>query len=338
MHDLLHQLVFRFRLDAGQARQLWRLSQLHARPPALRGWTEGALAAIAALLLGAGLVFWVAANWPEQTRAFKLNVLQAAVLLPAVAALALPRLRAVCLLLATLALGGLLAFVGQTYQTGADPWQLFATWAALALPWMLAARRALLGAAGLLLAALALSLWGPPHELATAWPPGHMLLALAGWVLLLALPLGLAGLNLAPRQRVRAGGLRWRPAPLLTRVAALAVLPFWVVLGLMGLVMRDGSALYLICLLLALAAYALMAWLRDVVALGLVLLALDVMLVTGLGYTLLSDMRETTSALLLGVLVSAGCLGASVALLARHQRQWQAEENETNEPREGARA
>ena len=74
------------------------------------------------------------------------------------------------------------------------------------------------------------------------------------------------------------------------------------------------------------------------VALGLVLLALDVMLVTGLGYTLLNNMRETTSALLLGVLVSAGCLGASVALLARHQRQWQAEENETNEPREGARA
>ena len=73
MHELLHQLVRRFNLEAAQARQLWQMSQLHARPPALRGWLEGALAAVAALLLGAGLVFWVAANWPEQTRAFKLQ-------------------------------------------------------------------------------------------------------------------------------------------------------------------------------------------------------------------------------------------------------------------------
>ena len=38
-------------------------------------------------------------------------------------------------------IAGLLAFVGQTYQTGADAWQLFATWAALALVWALGRRR-----------------------------------------------------------------------------------------------------------------------------------------------------------------------------------------------------
>ena len=36
MHELLHQLVRRFNLEAAQARQLWQMSQLHARPPALR--------------------------------------------------------------------------------------------------------------------------------------------------------------------------------------------------------------------------------------------------------------------------------------------------------------
>ena len=41
MHELLHQLVRRFNLEAAQARQLWQMSQLHARPPALRGWLEG---------------------------------------------------------------------------------------------------------------------------------------------------------------------------------------------------------------------------------------------------------------------------------------------------------
>ena len=327
MHELLHQLVRRFNLEAAQARQLWQMSQLHARPPALRGWLEGALAAVAALLLGAGLVFWVAANWPEQTRAFKFNALQAAVLLPALAALALPRLRTACLLLATLALGALLAFVGQTYQTGADPWQLFAAWAALALPWVLAARRALLWAAWLLLAALALALWGLPLELARyelAHP--RLQLALAGWALLLALPWLLTWLGLAPSRHAHwlAGGRA--PSLLLMRVAALAVLPVWVAMGLAGLVDWGGGALYAICLLLTAAAGGLMARLRDVAALGLALLALDLLLLAGLGYGLLKGNAGVAGMLLVGAAASAACLGGSAALLLRLQRQWLAEE------------
>ena len=322
MHELLHQLVRRFNLEAAQARQLWQMSQLHARPPALRGWLEGALAAVAA-----GLVFWVAANWPEQTRAFKFNALQAAVLLPALAALALPRLRTACLLLATLALGALLAFVGQTYQTGADPWQLFAAWAALALPWVLAARRALLWAAWLLLAALALALWGLPLELARhglAHP--RLQLALAGWALLLALPWLLTWLGLAPSRHAHwLAGAR-APSLLLMRVAALAVLPVWVAMGLAGLVDWGGGALYAICLLLIAAAGGLMARLRDVAALGLALLALDLLLLAGLGYGLLKGNTNVMGMLLVGAVVSAACLGGSPALLLRLQRQWLAEE------------
>jgi uncharacterized membrane protein len=37
-------------------------------------------------------------------------------------------------------IGPLLAVFGQTYQTGADVWQLFASWAALGLIWAVAAR------------------------------------------------------------------------------------------------------------------------------------------------------------------------------------------------------
>lgn len=40
------------------------------------------------------------------------------------------------LLSASLLLGVLLAFFGQTYQTGADTWQLFFIWAVLILPWV----------------------------------------------------------------------------------------------------------------------------------------------------------------------------------------------------------
>lgn len=44
------------------------------------------------------------------------------------------------LLMACLGLDVLLALFGQTYQTGADPWELFFNWALLMLPWTLLAR------------------------------------------------------------------------------------------------------------------------------------------------------------------------------------------------------
>ena len=47
------------------------------------------------------------------------------------------------LLAAALLTGGLLALIGQTYQTGADTFELFATWAALILPWVLAIQQGL---------------------------------------------------------------------------------------------------------------------------------------------------------------------------------------------------
>ena len=44
------------------------------------------------------------------------------------------------LLVAAILLGVLLALFGQTYQTGADTWELFATWAALITPWVIVGR------------------------------------------------------------------------------------------------------------------------------------------------------------------------------------------------------
>ena len=154
-------------------------------------------------------------------------------------------------------------------------------------------------------------------------------LALAGWALLLALPWLLTWLGLAPSRHAHwlAGGRA--PSLLLMRVVALAVLPVWVAMGLMGLVgliERGGGALYAICLLLIAAAGGLMARLRDVAALGLALLALDLLLLAGLGYGLLKSNTNVMGMLLVGAVVSAACLGGSAALLLRLQRQWLAEE------------
>ena len=64
--------------------------------------------------------------------------------------------------LALASVGGLLAFFGQTYQTGADTWQLFALWAALTLPLCLGLRHPLLWIVWLVVAHLAITLWA--HE------------------------------------------------------------------------------------------------------------------------------------------------------------------------------
>lgn len=92
--------------------------------------------------LGAGLIFFVAANWHAWGLAGRFGLLEAGLMLCAGVALWLPppsRAGQAALLLATLLTGALLALFGQSYQTGADVHELFFTWALLASPFALAA-------------------------------------------------------------------------------------------------------------------------------------------------------------------------------------------------------
>ena len=86
--------------------------------PALRG-----LAAASAGLTGFGLVLWIAANWDALGRTGQFTLLQAAVLGACALAWRLRAARPAAGLLALLGIGGLFAYFGQTYQTGADAWQ-----------------------------------------------------------------------------------------------------------------------------------------------------------------------------------------------------------------------
>ena len=92
--------------------------------------------------LGAGLVFFVAANWQAWGLVGRFGLLEAGLLLCVAAALWQPppaRIGQAALLLATLFIGALLALFGQSYQTGADLFELFFAWALLALPFAVAA-------------------------------------------------------------------------------------------------------------------------------------------------------------------------------------------------------
>jgi uncharacterized membrane protein len=91
--------------------------------------------------LGAGVLFFVAANWQDYGVLGRFVLLQSALLIAVGGALWRPPPQALgqaALLLATLLTGGMLALFGQSYQTGADVHELFFTWALLALPFALA--------------------------------------------------------------------------------------------------------------------------------------------------------------------------------------------------------
>src|SRR5262249_50903036 len=103
------------------------------------------LLVLGSLLLVAGVVFFFAYNWSALSRLTRIALLEATVIAAALASLrlGLERLSGrILLAAAALLVGPLLAVYGQAYQTGADPYELFAGWALLILPWVGLARLA----------------------------------------------------------------------------------------------------------------------------------------------------------------------------------------------------
>lgn len=98
---------------------------------------------LGAILLLSGVIFFFAYNWEDLTRFHKFAVLEIAILLLVLLAwhkkLETLSGKAVTLSAAIL-FGPLLAVFGQTYQTGADPYQLFLGWAALIFVWVVISR------------------------------------------------------------------------------------------------------------------------------------------------------------------------------------------------------
>ena len=133
---------------------------------------------IAGLLsLASGIVFFVAANWSRIAVFGRFALVE--LVLVACAALACwkppPRiLGRSALFLAFISTGALLALFGQTYQTGADVYELFLTWALLGLPLVLLAQWSVASAAWVLVLNIALMLF-------CGWPTsGGLLWSLFG--------------------------------------------------------------------------------------------------------------------------------------------------------------
>ena len=105
-----------------------------------RQFIDKMLLLLATTLLLTGVIFFFAYNWAEMHRFIKFALLQVTLLSMALFASlrGLERLSGqAALLAAAVLLGALLAVYGQTYQTGADAFGLFLTWAILIIPWVL---------------------------------------------------------------------------------------------------------------------------------------------------------------------------------------------------------
>lgn len=297
LHEQLYQYTSQGGLDASSARRLWQLSGQGQAPARLWTWLRGGAVVLAAGLAGFGVMLWVAANWDTFTRFERFALLQGVVVLAVVVAwlstfrapvpLRFLRgadepnereapqpsrndVRAAMALLAFLALGGLLAYFGQTYQTGADAWNLFALWAALSVPLIVAISSDLLWAPWQIVTSLAISFWSYTYG-------GHEWTVGPGTLPVHAIALGLSLLLIAvlALHGKRSGQWwAWRLSVLTGSTLALT-------LGVMSLFRPTIAPQYGLVVGLFGLALALGWWRREVFVMSVAALALNVLLIGG---------------------------------------------------------
>lgn len=311
LHEQLYRWTAEQDLAPPRARQLWALSGLGQPPHDVLARLRLGAAGLAAGLLGLGVVMWVAANWGELPRVARFGLLQGLLASTLLGAWARPVWRGAFGLLALLGLGGLLALFGQTYPTGADAWQLFALWAALALPLCWGARSELVWTPWVLVAVTAIGLWMHAHvgfrwtvTTSTLWVHACGFVALALLCAAMALKPPTPGVQ----------PWAWRAAVLLGVISLSAT-------ALGGLFERQLQPQYGLGLaVLAGGLVAAWQW-REVYALSAQALALDTLLLCGLARLMLEGQRgEPLGTLLMLGLAAAGLLTLSVQLILRRTR------------------
>lgn len=312
----LYGWIARHGLDRRGADALFRLAGYDAEPAAVARRFWPAVAVLAAALAGLGVILWLAANWDDLGRTGRFVLLQGAVVATCAGAALHARARPAFGLLAFVCIGGLFAYFGQTYQTGADPWQLFALWALLGLPLCLAARSDVLWAPWALVVSVGISLWIQAHT-GHRWrvEPQDVSAYAVGWC---AAALLVAALGPAAARFTGAGV--WS-----LRTAGTCAVLLVTIAALLGLFHQRVAPHYPIALVLLAACAAALATRRgfDVFLLSAVALALDALLVGGAGRLLFerNGVHDEAGRFLLLGLMAAGLLAATVSLVMRVARR-----------------
>jgi uncharacterized membrane protein len=281
------------------------------------------------LSLAAGLIFFVAANWSRLEVFGRFALVELLLVGCAVAGLLKPPPAFVgrgALFLAFVATGALLALFGQTYQTGADVYELFLGWALLGLPLALAAQWSLTSAAWVLVFNTALLLY-------CGWQPtGGMLWMLLGnrhyssaFILLAACWLNLL-LWLAAD---------WRESPAVPgwvrRILVSAAFAFCTWAGMVALFdspssdyLRDSDPVALLATLATMAAASLHAYRRrvDIYPLAAIL---GSFIIVGMGVLIRIFDNAGEGLLLLAALWLIGSSTVAGRILLSLMRRWREE-------------
>jgi uncharacterized membrane protein len=278
------------------------------------------LLVLGALLTVAGVVFFVAYNWEKIAAFGKFGILGACIALAVIVAhhrtLARPSGQ-IALVVAALLVGPLLAVYGQHYQTGADPFELFASWTLLALPWAVAARSSLLWAVLIGLADTTAGLYAEQvlaADDASLWRSGATLPMVAG------IHLGaLVAIEVASRGRPNSNRLLAR-AVALVGAGALAFGAAWWVFD-----KSDGLASPGLCAACGPFAWGAMIVLyrrarKDVAMLAIAGAAIVLFVTSGIAKVLSEAFHEDAAILLVTGLALTGEV-AALAYWLRHERK-----------------
>lgn len=175
----LDALVAHHQLDAAATDEVLTLAQARPTRTELSQFISRMLQLAGVLSLAAGIVFFIAANWDAFAIFGRFALIETLMIVAVAIALWKPpplALGRFALLMAFILTGVLLALFGQTYQTGADVYELFLSWALLGFLFALAARWSITWAAWALV--LNVALW-----LFCGWRPqsGWFWMLLGGW-------------------------------------------------------------------------------------------------------------------------------------------------------------
>lgn len=273
------------------------------------GFLQKTALSVGSLLLASSVISWIAANWAYASVFQKLAGVQTLLILLVLLTVWLlctrpyrhPNFSAAAQTagLAAVCLGGLLALVGQIYQTGADPWQLFMWWAVLLVPWLFSMHTVFFGLLIALLLNIVAVLYFDASQ-AGGWP----------WLELDASSLGLLllatnALMLALWERL-SGYLEdhWRIGQRVLAISAGA----WAV----GASVADGDAGLLGLPVMALAAWFYSQKRRDVAIVAVAgITALSLIAISLVGWL------DSVEGLLLVIVLLLGLTGLMLAYMRR---------------------
>jgi uncharacterized membrane protein len=135
------------RIDPAKTTSALFVAEVYPAPATWRRFLDRLLLWLGTLLAAAGVVYFFAYNWNDLGRMAKFALAQAFIVaaLIAIWRIGIDRIAGKAVLFAAAVfVGVLLALIGQTYQTGADTFELFAVWALFVLPWVVVGRFAAL--------------------------------------------------------------------------------------------------------------------------------------------------------------------------------------------------